>query len=304
MRNRNIVAGLVAGVVLALAAGAVAKEWPGFSVGMGMGGWLTNYKRFNVLPENKRLDITKGDLAHFDTYITEGDVQRVKMWGFDHIRLGFDQIVLEEAPGKYRERTMRKLVEFVGWCRKHPREGAAPRLARAAGPLRGALAGDRAPPPRRARGRLRAAERGARRRSREVEPPRGPHAQGDPRSEPRPLGGDRLHVLELAGQARRPPGLGRPARRLHVPHVQPAPLHAPARRAAGGSALPERRGAVPRHGLRAQGAEGGRGLGGGPSRQDPLERRVRHERRPASRGACGTTSPRPTTATASRSWTT
>ena len=119
MRNRNIVAGLVAGVVLALAAGAVAKEWPGFSVGMGMGGWLTNYKRFNVLPENKRLDITKGDLAHFDTYITEGDVQRVKMWGFDHIRLGFDQIVLEEAPGKYRERTMRKLVEFVGWCRKH-----------------------------------------------------------------------------------------------------------------------------------------------------------------------------------------
>ena len=119
MRNRNTVAGLVAGVVLALASCAGAKEWPGFSVGMGMGGWLTNYKRFNVLPENKRLDITKGDLAHFDTYITEGDVQRVKMWGFDHIRLGFDQIVLEEAPGKYRERTMRKLVEFVGWCRKH-----------------------------------------------------------------------------------------------------------------------------------------------------------------------------------------
>ena len=65
MKNRNTVAGLVAGVVLALAGGAVAKEWPGFSVGMGMGGWLTNYKRFNVLPEDKRLDITKGDLAHF-----------------------------------------------------------------------------------------------------------------------------------------------------------------------------------------------------------------------------------------------
>ena len=119
MRNRNTVAGLVAGVVLTLAAGAVAKEWPGFSVGMGMGGWLTNYKRFNVLPEDKRLHITKGDLAHFDTYITEGDVARIKMWGFDHIRLGFDQIVLEEAPGKYRERTMRKLEEFVGWCRTH-----------------------------------------------------------------------------------------------------------------------------------------------------------------------------------------
>ena len=35
MRNRNVVAGLVAGVVLALAAGAGAKEWPGFTRGMG-----------------------------------------------------------------------------------------------------------------------------------------------------------------------------------------------------------------------------------------------------------------------------
>ena len=119
MKNRNTVAGLVAGVVLALAAGAGAKEWPGFTCGMGIGGWLTNYKRFNVLPEDKRLHITKGDLAHFDTYITEGDVARIKMWGFDHIRLGFDQIVLEEAPGKYRERTFKRLEAFVGWCRKH-----------------------------------------------------------------------------------------------------------------------------------------------------------------------------------------
>ena len=109
----------MAGVVLALAAGAGAKEWPGFTVGMGIGGWLTNYKRFNVLPMDKRLDITKGDLAHFDTYITEGDVARVKMWGFDHIRLGFDQIVLEESPGKYRERTFKRLEAFVGWCQKH-----------------------------------------------------------------------------------------------------------------------------------------------------------------------------------------
>lgn len=79
MRGKKIVVGAVAGVVLALAGSVGAKEWPGFTVGMGMGGWLTNYKRFNVLPEDKRLHITKGDLAHFDTYITEGDVARVKM---------------------------------------------------------------------------------------------------------------------------------------------------------------------------------------------------------------------------------
>ena len=39
--------------------------------------------------------------------------------GFDHIRLGFDQIVLEEAPGKYRERTFKKIDDFIGWCEKH-----------------------------------------------------------------------------------------------------------------------------------------------------------------------------------------
>ena len=97
----------------------VAAEWPGFSRGMGIGGWLTNYKRFNVLPENRRLVLTPGDYAHFDGYITEGDVERIKRWGFDHIRLGFDQIVLEEKTGVWRERTFRKLDDFVGWCGKH-----------------------------------------------------------------------------------------------------------------------------------------------------------------------------------------
>ena len=98
---------------------AVAAEWPGFSCGMGIGGWLTNYKRFNVLPVEKRLVLTDGDLAHFDSYITEGDVARIAMWGFDHIRLGFDQIVLEERPGVWRERTFRKIDDFISWCAKH-----------------------------------------------------------------------------------------------------------------------------------------------------------------------------------------
>ncbi len=116
---------LPAGMLLAaLALGATApnaeaKEWPGFSRGMGIGGWLTNYKRFNVLPEDRRLHITTGDLEHFDSYITEADVARIKGWGFDHVRLGFDQIVLEESPGKYRERTFRKIDEFIGWCGRH-----------------------------------------------------------------------------------------------------------------------------------------------------------------------------------------
>jgi len=90
-----------------------------FSRGMGIGGWLTNYKRFNVLPENRRMDITIGDLEHFATYITERDVEYIKSLGMDHVRLGFDQIVMEEAPFVYREETFRHIDNFISWCEKY-----------------------------------------------------------------------------------------------------------------------------------------------------------------------------------------
>ena len=95
------------------------KRFEGFECGMGIGGWLTNYKRFNVLPLDKRLDITIGDMEHFESYITESDVINIKSMGLDHVRLGFDQIVLEEAPFKYRKRIFKLLSEFVSWCQKH-----------------------------------------------------------------------------------------------------------------------------------------------------------------------------------------
>lgn len=95
------------------------KKFTGFEKGMGMGGWLTNYKRFNVLPEDKRLIITTGDMEHFRSYITEADVINIKEMGLDHIRLGFDQIVLEEEPFKYREEIFQILDRFIGWCKKH-----------------------------------------------------------------------------------------------------------------------------------------------------------------------------------------
>ena len=110
---------LLAAVALGLSLSADAKHWPGFSRGMGLGGWLTNYKRFNVLPEKWRMTLTEGDFEHFDTFITERDVASIRAWGFDHVRLGFDQIVVEESPGQYRERTLRKIDDFVAWCERH-----------------------------------------------------------------------------------------------------------------------------------------------------------------------------------------
>lgn len=95
------------------------KRFVGFEHGMGIGGWLTNYKRFNVLPQKWRLPLSVGDFEHFESYITEKDVENIASMGMDHIRLGFDQIVLEEKPGVYRERTFRLIDQFIEWCEKH-----------------------------------------------------------------------------------------------------------------------------------------------------------------------------------------
>ena len=95
------------------------KQIEGLRRGMGIGGWLTNYKRFHVLPHERRLIITAGDMEHFETYITEKDVAYIASLGMDHIRLGFDQIVLEESPYVYRENILGILRAFVGWCKKY-----------------------------------------------------------------------------------------------------------------------------------------------------------------------------------------
>lgn len=95
-----------------------SKRFAGFEHGMGIGGWLTNYKRFNVLPDKWKLTLSPGDYEHFETYITKDDVRNIASFGTDHIRLGFDQIVLEEKPYVYRERTFRLIDRFIAWCRQ------------------------------------------------------------------------------------------------------------------------------------------------------------------------------------------
>ena len=95
------------------------KKLENFEKGMGLGGWLTNYKRFNVLPEDKRHIITIGDMEHFREYITEEDIEYIASLGMDHIRLGFDQIVIEEEPFKYRDEIIDIIKKFVGWCEKY-----------------------------------------------------------------------------------------------------------------------------------------------------------------------------------------
>ena len=101
------------------ASGAERAVFKGFERGMGIGGWLTNYKRFNVLPDKWRMKITVGDMEHFRSYITEADVKNIADMGLDHIRLGFDQIVVEESPYKYRDEIFEIIKRFASWCKKY-----------------------------------------------------------------------------------------------------------------------------------------------------------------------------------------
>ena len=94
-------------------------KWPGFEHGIGIGGWLTNYKRFNVLPNEWRKPLTIGDLEHFRTYITEADVAYIASLGLDHIRLGFDQIVLQDENGCFREEIFALIDQFLDWCDRY-----------------------------------------------------------------------------------------------------------------------------------------------------------------------------------------
>lgn len=94
------------------------KKFTGFEKGMGIGGWLTNYKRFAVLPKKWQMILTKGDFEHFDTYITKKDVEYIASLGMSHIRLGFDQLVVEDAPYEYRSHIFDLIEELIKNCKE------------------------------------------------------------------------------------------------------------------------------------------------------------------------------------------
>lgn len=95
------------------------RKFIGFERGMGIGGWLTNYKRFHLLGNDKKKILTVGDYEHFQSYITEEDVKNISEMGFDHIRLGFDQVVVEDEHGEYRESIFSLIDNFINWCEKY-----------------------------------------------------------------------------------------------------------------------------------------------------------------------------------------
>ncbi len=76
-----------------------------FQVGVNLGGWLSQYPAF--------------ESRHFDTFITQSDIQQIASWGMDHVRLPVDYPVLEadEQPFVYRAEGLAYVDACLNWCR-------------------------------------------------------------------------------------------------------------------------------------------------------------------------------------------
>ena len=81
------------------------RTFQGFQRGVNLGGWIS---QFAVFDEN-----------HFNTFITEKDIETIAGLGFDHVRVPVDYNVLEDEEGNVREEGFRHLTDCRNWCEKY-----------------------------------------------------------------------------------------------------------------------------------------------------------------------------------------
>ncbi len=79
------------------------KEFKGFKRGVNLGGWLSqsNYEK-----------------THLDNFITERDIDLIKSWGADHVRLPFDFNIMLDENGNFKPDAFCYTDRAVEWCEK------------------------------------------------------------------------------------------------------------------------------------------------------------------------------------------
>ena len=81
------------------------RTFEGFINGVNVGGWIS---QFGTYDEN-----------HFDTFIVESDIKEIAEFGFDHVRVPVDYMVLEDEDGNFKERGFAHLEDCRKWCEKY-----------------------------------------------------------------------------------------------------------------------------------------------------------------------------------------
>lgn len=76
----------------------------GYQTGVNLGGWISQYR--------------EASKEHFDTFITEKDIEQIASWGMDHVRLPIDYTVIEDenTPFCYLEEGFAYIDQCIRWC--------------------------------------------------------------------------------------------------------------------------------------------------------------------------------------------
>ncbi len=80
------------------------KVLEGFMHGVNLGGWLS------------QCDHTK---ERYDGFISESDIETIKSWGLDHIRVPVDYNLVEDAEGNYIEEGFGYIQNALDWSEKN-----------------------------------------------------------------------------------------------------------------------------------------------------------------------------------------
>ena len=78
------------------------RKFEGFMKGVNLGGWISQYDKY--------------DKAHFESFITEKDLDYIKSLKFDHVRVPVDYNVLEDEEGNIKEEGFGYLSNCLKWC--------------------------------------------------------------------------------------------------------------------------------------------------------------------------------------------
>ncbi|MBQ7077295.1 MAG: cellulase family glycosylhydrolase [Lachnospiraceae bacterium] len=80
------------------------KELKGFKHGVNLGGWYS------------QCDYS---LDRLDNFIKEEDIEKIKSWGFDHVRLPIDYNIVIKSDGTLIEDGFNRIGKVILWCKKY-----------------------------------------------------------------------------------------------------------------------------------------------------------------------------------------
>lgn len=81
------------------------RIFEGYQKGVNLGGWISQCVSY--------------EKQHFETFVTEQDIEQIASWGLDHIRVPVDYDILETEDGSYKEDGFLYIDNCIQWCKTH-----------------------------------------------------------------------------------------------------------------------------------------------------------------------------------------